>query len=165
MYYFISGYTAKVAGTEVGVTEPEATFSPCFGGPFLVWHPGVYANLLAEKIRKHNANVWLVNTGWSGGSFGTGSRMPLRLTRTIVDGIHSGSLASAPVVHDPILNLDIVSECAGVPAEMMQPRLAWSNATLYEEASRKLAARFCANFKKYTDAVDANVIASGPAGS
>ena len=165
MYYFISGYTAKVAGTEVGVTEPEATFSPCFGGPFLVWHPGVYAKLLAEKIRRHEANVWLVNTGWSGGSYGTGSRMPLRFTRAIVDGIHSGQLASAPVVREPIMGLDIVTECEGVPAEMMQPCLSWRNATAFEEASRKLAARFRTNFEKYANAVDASVVSSGPAAS
>ena len=165
MYYFISGYTAKVAGTEVGVTEPEATFSPCFGGPFLVWHPGVYAKLLAEKIRKHEANVWLVNTGWSGGSYGTGSRMPLRFTRAIVDGIHSGQLAAAPVVREPIMGLDIVTECDGVPVEMMQPSLSWRNLTAFEEASRRLAARFRANFEKYANAVDASVVSSGPAAS
>ena len=165
MYYFISGYTAKVAGTEVGVTEPEATFSPCFGGPFLVWHPGVYAKLLAEKIRRHEANVWLVNTGWSGGSCGTGSRMPLRFTRAIVDGIHSGQLASAPVVREPIMGLDIVTECEGVPAEMMQPSLSWRNTAAFEEASRKLAARFRSNFEKYANAVDASVVSSGPTAS
>ena len=94
MYHFISGYTAKVAGTEVGVTEPEATFSPCFGGPFLLWHPGKYAEMLAERIQKHRANVWLVNTGWSGGAYGTGKRMKLAFTRAIIDAIHSGELQS-----------------------------------------------------------------------
>ena len=165
MYYFISGYTAKVAGTEVGITEPEATFSPCFGGPFLVWHPGVYAKLLADKIRKHEANVWLVNTGWSGGSYGKGSRMPLRFTRAIIDGIHSGELASAPVVRDPIMGLNLVTACEGVPAEMMQPSLSWRDNSAFEEASRKLAARFRSNFEKYAHAVDANVVSSGPAAS
>lgn len=163
MYYFISGYTAKVAGTEVGITEPEATFSPCFGGPFLVWHPSVYAKLLAEKIRKHDANVWLVNTGWSGGSYGTGSRMPLRYTRTIIDGIHSGTLVSVPVVLDPIMGLDIVSSCEGVPDRMMQPRLSWEHPTAFDAASRKLAARFRSNFEKYAAAVELNVTESGPA--
>jgi phosphoenolpyruvate carboxykinase (ATP) len=95
MYHFISGYTAKVAGTEMGVTEPEATFSPCFGGPFLVWHPAKYAELLAEHIRKHNSDVWLVNTGWSGGAYGTGKRMKLAYTRAIVDAIHSASWPAA----------------------------------------------------------------------
>ena len=162
MYYFISGYTAKVAGTEMGVNEPEATFSPCFGGPFLVWHPGVYAKLLADKIRKHGSSVWLVNTGWSGGSYGTGSRMPLRFTRAIVDGIHSGQLRSAPTMHDPIMNLEVVTACAGVPAEMLQPRLAWGNESAFEDSSRKLAARFRRNFEQYAGTVVEDVIASGP---
>lgn len=96
MYHFISGYTAKVAGTEMGVTEPQATFSPCFGGPFLVWHPMKYAGLLAEKITRHGVNVWLVNTGWSGGAYGIGKRMKLPLTRAIIDAIHSGRLREAP---------------------------------------------------------------------
>lgn len=164
MYYFISGYTAKVAGTEMGVTEPEATFSPCFGGPFLVWHPGVYAKLLAEKIRKHQANVWLVNTGWSGGAYGTGSRMPLRFTRAVVDGIHSGKLQQAPMVHDQIMNLDVVTVCEGVPAEMLQPRLSWRDVAAFEETSRKLAARFRKNFEQYVAAIDPAVAASGPTG-
>lgn len=164
MYFFISGYTAKVAGTEVGVSEPEATFSPCFGGPFLVWHPGVYARLLAEKIRKHNANVWLVNTGWSGGAYGTGSRMPLRFTRAIVDGIHSGTLQSAPTVHDPIMNLNVVTACDGVPAEMMQPRLSWRDVAAFEETSRKLAARFRRNFDQYAAEAGADVVEAGPRG-
>jgi phosphoenolpyruvate carboxykinase (ATP) len=164
MYYFISGYTAKVAGTEVGVTEPEATFSPCFGGPFLVWHPGVYAKLLAEKIQKHGSSVWLVNTGWSGGAYGVGSRMPLRFTRAVIDGIHSGALRSAPVERDPIMNLDVVTACDGVPAEMLQPKLAWRDALAFEEASRKLANRFRTNFEKYASAVSADVADAGPAG-
>src|SRR6202041_1070224 len=96
MYHFISGYTAKVAGTEVGVTEPTATFSACFGAPFLVWHPARYAELLAEKMRRHNVNVWLGNTGWAGGSYGAGSRIKLKFTRAIVDAIHAGELADAP---------------------------------------------------------------------
>ena len=164
MYFFISGYTAKVAGTEVGVSEPEATFSPCFGGPFLVWHPGVYAKLLAEKIRRHNANVWLVNTGWSGGAYGTGSRMPLRFTRAIIDGIHSGRLQSAPTVCDEIMNLAVVSACDGVPAEMMQPRLSWRDTSAFEETSRKLAARFRKNFEQYASELSSDVTLAGPVG-
>ncbi|MFN9719229.1 MAG: phosphoenolpyruvate carboxykinase (ATP), partial [Planctomycetota bacterium] len=164
MYYFISGYTAKVAGTEMGVTEPEATFSPCFGGPFLVWHPGVYARLLAEKIRRHQSHVWLVNTGWSGGAYGTGSRMPLRFTRAVIDGIHSGNLRTAPTTHDPIMNLNIVTTCYGVPTEMLQPRLSWRDVNAFEETSRKLAARFRKNFEQYTSAVDPAVGQCGPTG-
>ncbi len=162
MYYFISGYTAKVAGTEMGVTEPEATFSPCFGGPFLVWHPGVYARLLADKVRKFKSNVWLVNTGWSGGSYGTGSRMPLRFTRAIIDGIHSGALTSAPIVREPIMGLDVVTACEGVPSEMLQPRLSWRDVAAFEETSKKLAARFRKNFEQYASAVDSAVVAAGP---
>jgi phosphoenolpyruvate carboxykinase (ATP) len=162
MYYFISGYTAKVAGTEMGVNEPEATFSPCFGGPFLVWHPGVYAKLLAEKVRKFGARVWLVNTGWSGGAFGTGSRMPLRFTRAVIDGIHSGQLAEAPVVRDAIMGLDIVAACPGVPQEMLQPALSWRDTSAYESTARKLAERFRNNFEKYAAAVDPAIAAAGP---
>lgn len=164
MYYFISGYTAKVAGTEMGVSEPEATFSPCFGGPFLVLHPSRYAKLLAEKISKHDSAVWLVNTGWSGGAYGTGSRMPLRFTRAIVDGIHSGELRNAPIARDEILGLDVVTQCPGVPAEMLQPRLSWRDAWAYEETARKVASLFRKNFEKYADQVDASVTASGPQG-
>ena len=108
MYHFISGYTAKVAGTEMGITEPQATFSPCFGGPFLVWHPMKYAELLADKIQRHRANVWLVNTGWSGGAYGVGKRMKLSITRAIIDAIHGGQLADAPVQPDPVFGVGVV---------------------------------------------------------
>lgn len=164
MYYFISGYTAKVAGTEMGVTEPEATFSPCFGGPFLVWHPARYAELLAEKIAQHQSSVWLVNTGWSGGSYGVGSRMPLRFTRAIIDGIHSGQLREAPTVPEEILGLNLVTECPGVPREMLQPRESWRDTAAFEETARRLASRFQQNFLKYASQVSADVVASGPRG-
>ncbi|MCA9036099.1 MAG: phosphoenolpyruvate carboxykinase (ATP) [Planctomycetaceae bacterium] len=164
MYYFISGYTAKVAGTEMGVTEPEATFSPCFGGPFLVCHPSRYAQLLAEKIDRHGAAVWLVNTGWSGGAYGVGSRMPLRFTRSIVDAIHSGELRNAPTERDDILGLDVVSQCPGVPAEMMVPRLSWRDTDAYEKTARKLAGLFRSNFEAYAAQVAGEVTAAGPQG-
>ena len=128
MYHFISGYTAKVAGTEVGVTEPAATFSPCFGGPFLVWHPAKYAELLAAKLKQHGAHVWLVNTGWSGGAYGTGTRMKLAHTRAIIDAIHAGALADAPAQRDPMFGFDMVTECPGVPAEILTPRNTWADA-------------------------------------
>ena len=115
MYHFISGYTAKVAGTEMGVTEPQATFSPCFGGPFLVWHPSKYAELLAAKMQQHKANAWLVNTGWSGGAYGTGRRMKLKLTRAIINAIHSGELAAAKTAHDPVFGFAVPTACPGVP--------------------------------------------------
>ncbi len=162
MYYFISGYTAKVAGTEMGVNEPEATFSPCFGGPFLVWHPSRYAELLAQKIKQHDASVWLVNTGWSGGAYGTGSRMPLRFTRAIVDAIHNGTLSSAPVETDEVFGLAAVTECPGVPNEMLQPRLAWRDPAEWEKTARELAKRFHDNFETYADHASEEIRSAGP---
>ena len=162
MYYFISGYTAKVAGTEMGVTEPEATFSPCFGGPFLVWHPAHYARLLAEKIRKHDASVWLVNTGWSGGAYGVGSRMPLRFTRSIIDAIHNGSLKSTSTMTDSVFGFETVTECQGVPAEMLQPQLAWNDGDAYRQTAQSLAERFRENFQQYSADADPEVIDAGP---
>ena len=162
MYYFISGYTAKVAGTEMGVTEPEATFSPCFGGPFLVWHPSRYAELLAEKIQRHDSAVWLVNTGWSGGAYGVGSRMPLRFTRAIIDQIHNGSLRNATTATDEIFGFETVVECEGVPAEMLQPRLSWRDTDAYTATARQLAERFVENFQQYAAETSADVMAAGP---
>ena len=162
MYHFISGYTAKVAGTEVGVTDPEATFSPCFGGPFLVWHPTKYAEILAERIKKHGANTWLVNTGWTGGPFGVGSRMKLSLTRAIIDAIHDGSLANVETAEDPIFGLHIPKECNGVPAQILQPRNTWSDGAKYDESARKLAHAFQANFKKYESHASDAIKGAGP---
>lgn len=164
MYHFISGYTAKVAGTEMGVTEPQATFSPCFGGPFLVWHPMKYAGLLAEKMKKHQSNVWLVNTGWSGGAHGTGKRMKLSLTRKILDAIHSGQLASAPTVPDPTFGIGVVQACPDVPSEVLVPRQTWADKTAYDGTAAKLAALFRENFKQYEEQVSAEVKAAGPKG-
>ncbi len=161
-YHFISGYTAKVAGTEVGVTEPEATFSPCFGGPFLVWHPGKYADLLADKITKHNANVWLINTGWSGGAYGEGDRIKLKYTRAIVDAVHSGELVNAASEIDPIFGLSIITECPDVPDEIFVPKNTWSNSDDFEKTANKLASLFVDNFKKYHEGVSSEVIAAGP---
>ncbi|MCA9679845.1 MAG: phosphoenolpyruvate carboxykinase (ATP) [Kofleriaceae bacterium] len=162
MYYFISGYTAKVAGTEVGVKDPEATFSPCFGGPFLVWHPAKYAELLAEKLRRHGAQTWLLNTGWSGGPFGVGSRIKLRYTRAIVDAIHSGALASAPTVVDPIFGLAVPTTCPEVPSEILVPRNTWKDQAAYDEKARRVATLFRDNFKKYESGVTDEVRAAGP---
>jgi phosphoenolpyruvate carboxykinase (ATP) len=162
MYYFISGYTAKVAGTEVGVKEPTATFSPCFGGPFLVWHPSKYAELLAEKMRRHDARVWLVNTGWSGGPYGVGKRINLSYTRAIIDAIHGGALAAAPVQHDLIFGFDVVAECPGVPSDILVPRGTWDNPQAYEAAAVRLAELFRDNFKTYEQGVGEDVRAAGP---
>jgi len=163
-YHFISGYTAKVAGTEVGVTEPEATFSPCFGGPFLVWHPGKYAQLLSSRITSHNAQVWLVNTGWSGGPYGVGQRIKLSDTRAILDGIHGGHLTDASTEREPYFGLDIITECPGVPRDILVPKGTWSDPGQYDDTARKLATLFRENFKSYADGVSAAVLAAGPVG-
>jgi len=162
MYHFISGYTAKVAGTEMGVTEPAATFSPCFGGPFLVWHPAKYAELLASQMAKHSANVWLVNTGWSGGSYGIGKRMKLPITRAIIDAIHSGDLRSAPAAADDVFGLDAITACPGVPAEVLVPRNTWADKPAYDVTARKLAGLFAHNFRQYLEHVTSEVAMAGP---
>ena len=164
-YHFISGYTAKVAGTEVGVTEPEATFSPCFGGPFLIWHPARYAELLAQKLQTHGAQVWLINTGWSGGSYGLGSRIKLAYTRSMVAAIHAGELASAPTQTEPFFGLNMVTSCPGVPAEILQPRGAWQNSADYDATAQKLVDLFRENFQNYVDGVRDEVLAAGPQSS
>ncbi|HEX3444822.1 MAG TPA: phosphoenolpyruvate carboxykinase (ATP) [Chthoniobacterales bacterium] len=162
MYYFLSGYTAKVAGTEVGVTEPQVTFSACFGAPFLVWHPTVYARLLAEKLECHHAQVWLVNTGWSGGGYGVGSRIKLGYTRAIVNAINSGELKSAPVQYDDFFGLAQVTKCPGVPDEILQPAKAWSDEKAYRETATKLAGLFRKNFEKFADQAGPEVTKAGP---
>ncbi|MDP7248228.1 MAG: phosphoenolpyruvate carboxykinase (ATP) [Planctomycetota bacterium] len=161
-YHFISGYTAKVAGTEVGVTEPQATFSPCFGGPFLVWHPGKYAELLSERIKQHAAKVWLISTGWSGGAYGTGSRIKLQYTRAILDAIYAGQLSDAKTELDPIFGLNVVAECPGVPNELLIPENTWEDKEQYEQTARKLAGLLAENFAAYADGVDEKVRAAGP---
>ncbi len=162
MYHFISGYTAKVAGTEVGVTEPKETFSPCFGGPFLVWHPVKYAELLAAKLKQHSANVWLVNTGWSGGAYGTGSRMKLGYTRAILDAIHSGALADAPTTADPTFGIGVVTACPGVPREMLLPRQTWPDPLAYDAAAKRLGGLFRENFRQYESAGGPDIKSAGP---
>ena len=163
MYHFISGYTAKVAGTEVGVTDPVATFSPCFGGPFLAWHPAKYAELLAERMRRHGVNVWLVNTGWSGGPFGVGSRIDLRYTRRMVDAIHAGTLAGAPTEPDPVFGIHVVTDVPGVPSGILRPRATWPDPAAYDEKAAHLARLFTDNFRQYEDDCPPKVCAAGPA--
>lgn len=162
MYHFISGYTAKVAGTEVGVTEPQATFSPCFGGPFLVWHPAKYAELLADKMRTHKANAWLVNTGWSGGAYGVGSRVKLKYTRAIIDAIHNGTAAKAPTQVDPVFGVHTLTECPNVPDEILIPRDSWSDKEAFDKMTAKLAGLFVENFKTYAAGVNREVLAAAP---
>jgi phosphoenolpyruvate carboxykinase (ATP) len=164
-YHFISGYTAKVAGTEMGVTEPQATFSPCFGGPFLVWRPSKYAELLAAKMQQHKTCAWLVNTGWSGGAYGVGARMKLKLTRAIITAIHSGELARADTVRDPVFGFDVPTSCPGVPSEILIPRNTWNDTASYDATARKLAGLFGNNFSKYADGASPEVAAAGPTAS
>jgi phosphoenolpyruvate carboxykinase (ATP) len=163
MYHFISGYTAKVAGTEIGVKEPSATFSPCFGGPFLVWHPNKYAELLAAKMRQHKARVWLVNTGWSGGGYGVGKRIKLVHTRAIIDAIHGGALASAETKKAPAFGFSVPTSCPGVPSEILWPRDTWADKSAYDAAAKKLAGLFVANFKQYEAGAGSEVRAAAPA--
>ena len=162
MYHFISGYTAKVAGTEVGVSEPQATFSACFGAAFLAWHPTKYAEMLATKMSAHDSKAWLVNTGWTGGAFGVGRRMKLPYTRAIIDAIHSGELEKAASVQDPIFGLSIPTQCANVPGEVLVPSRAWSNGSEYEETAKKLARLFEDNFAKFADIASDEIRSAGP---
>lgn len=162
MYHFISGYTAKVAGTEVGVTEPQTTFSACFGAAFLVWHPTKYAELLAEKMQQHSASTWLINTGWSGGSYGVGSRIRLKYTRAIIDAIHHGELEEVQYETDPIFGLAVPLSCPNVPGEILNPRNVWSDKEAFEQTARKLAKAFHDNFAQYADKASDDVRAAGP---
>ncbi len=162
MYHFISGYTAKVAGTEMGVDEPQATFSACFGAAFLVWHPNKYAQMLAEKMRRHGTHVWLINTGLTGGPYGVGSRMKLKYTRAIIDAVHDGSLREAPTVTDPVFGMEIPTVCPNVPSDILIPRNTWANPEAYDRTARKLATLFMENFEQYKDGTTQEVIEAGP---
>ena len=164
MYHFLSGYTAKVAGTERGVTEPTATFSTCFGSPFLPLHPGVYAAMLGEKLRRHRARVWLVNTGWSGGGHGVGGRMKLSLTRRLVGAALSGELDGVGTEPDPVFGLGIPLAVAGVASEVLRPWESWAERGAYDAAAGRLAKMFAENFAQYAAEVGAEVRAAGPAG-
>jgi phosphoenolpyruvate carboxykinase (ATP) len=162
LYHFLSGYTAKVAGTEAGVTEPSATFSTCFAAPFLPLHPARYAEMLGDRLRKHGSEVWLVNTGWTGGSFGQGHRIELRYTRAMVRAILNGTLATVPVKPDPIFGVLVPASCPGVPSELLEPRNTWKNPAEYEARARQLAGLFQANFKNYAGNVSQAVRDAGP---
>jgi phosphoenolpyruvate carboxykinase (ATP) len=162
MYHFLSGYTAKVAGTEKGVTEPKATFSTCFGAPFLPLPPSRYARMLGEKIARHRARVWLVNTGWTGGPYGVGKRMKIAHTRAMIGAALSGALDSATYERDPVFNLDIPTSCPGVPAEVLKPRSTWPIGAEYDQAAAKLARMFADNFKTFEAGAGAQVAAAGP---
>ncbi len=162
MYHFISGYTAKVAGTEMGVDEPQATFSACFGAAFLVWHPSTYAEMLAEKIRRHDAEAWLVNTGITGGPYGVGHRVPLKYTRAMIDAIHGGSLLDAPKETEPVFGLDVPTECPNVPDDLLMPRETWDDPQAYDERAEHLVGLFHDHFEKYEDDAAPEIAAAGP---
>ncbi len=160
MYYFINGYTSKLAGTEAGVTEPQPNFSPCFGGPFLPRPPVSYAKQLVERLKQHNAQVWLLNTGWTGGPYGTGERFKLRYTRAMVTAILDGSLKSVPCEPDPIFGLPIPTSVPNVPPEVLKPRDTWKDGAKYDEQAKKLAAAFRNNDKTFD--MPENVRSAGP---
>ena len=162
LYHFLSGYTAKVAGTERGVTDPEATFSTCFAAPFLPLHPTRYAALLHERLRAHGSTVWLVNTGWTGGVHGQGKRMPLPFTRALVRAALDGSLSDVPSIPDPVFGLAVPQACPGVPSELLRPRDAWPDAAAYDAQARRLAGLFRANFQAYAAQATEAVRSAGP---
>jgi phosphoenolpyruvate carboxykinase (ATP) len=162
MYHFLSGYTAKVAGTEKGIKEPEAAFSTCFGAPFMVLHPGVYADLLGKKMGQHAAACWLVNTGWSGGAYGVGNRMKISHTRAMIRAILSGHLADVETRPDPIFGVGVPVSCPDVPADVLQPRNTWADKDAYDRQARDLARRFNENFKKYESGVSEAVRGVAP---
>ncbi|MBF0644218.1 phosphoenolpyruvate carboxykinase [Desulfuromonas acetoxidans] len=162
MYHFISGYTAKLAGTEKGVTEPQTTFSACFGAPFMPLHPSEYGNLLKDKIREHNVSCWLVNTGWSGGPYGIGSRMKIRYTRAMLNAALEGKLDKVDFEQDPIFGLHIPQSCPDVPAEVLNPRNTWEDKAAYDAKATELAKAFHANFAKFADGVTEEIRNAGP---
>ena len=162
MYQFISGYTAKVAGTEAGVTEPKSTFSACFGAPFLPLHPGHYAGMLGEKLKKHNVKVWLINTGWTGGPYGTGSRMKLAYTRAMISAALDGALDQVEYETHPVFGMAIPVSCPGVPSAVLNPRDTWANKEAYDKAAESLAKQFITNFEKYASGAAPEVLAAAP---
>jgi phosphoenolpyruvate carboxykinase (ATP) len=162
MYHFLSGYTARVAGTEKGVTEPKATFSTCFGAPFLPLNPNVYARMLGEKIAKHGSRVWLVNTGWTGGPYGVGKRMKIAYTRAMITAALTGQLDNVQYRRHPSFNLDMPTTCPGVPESVLDPRRTWPDAANYDEQAKKLAKMFIDNFVTFEKDVAPAVKEAGP---
>lgn len=162
MFQFISGYTAKLAGTEAGVTEPTATFSACFGAPFLPLHPTRYAKMLGEKMEKHDARVYLVNTGWTGGPYGTGNRMSIRHTRALITAALNGDLDNVEYREDPVFGFEVPVSCPGVPDDVLTPRNTWDDKDAYDAQAKKLADLFKSNFEKYRSEASADVIAALP---
>ncbi|TFU03497.1 phosphoenolpyruvate carboxykinase [Polymorphobacter arshaanensis] len=162
MYHFLSGYTARVAGTEIGVTEPDATFSTCFGAPFMPRHPSVYGNLLKERIAKGGVDVWLVNTGWTGGIYGVGKRMPIRVTRALLSAALDGSLNNAPFRTDPFFGFQVPITVPNVDMQILNPRDTWADKDAYDAKAKALVNLFIANFEQFADHVDAGVRDAAP---
>jgi phosphoenolpyruvate carboxykinase (ATP) len=162
MYHFISGYTAKVAGTERGVKEPSPIFSACFGAPFMAQHPSVYAQLLGRKIAEHSSKVWLINTGWTGGPYGVGNRMKLSYTRAMINAALNGELDNAEYVKDPVFGVEVPTSVPGVPNEILNPRNTWSDKDAYDAQARKLAAMFVKNFEQFAAQTPANILSAAP---
>jgi phosphoenolpyruvate carboxykinase (ATP) len=163
MYHFLSGYTAKVAGTEKGLgAEPQATFSTCFGAPFMPRHPSVYGDMLKARIARHGVDCWLVNTGWTGGGYGTGYRMPIQHTRALLNAALEGRLARVPMRPDPHFGLAVPEACPGVPAELLAPRETWADKAAYDRTARELVGRFAKNFERFAAHVDGSVAAAAP---
>jgi len=162
MYQFISGYTAKVAGTEAGVLEPKSTFSACFGAPFMPLHPGKYAAMLGAKMKEHNVNVWLINTGWTGGPYGKGHRMNLAHTRAMITAALDGSLLHVPYETLPIFGLSVPTSCPNVPSEILNTRNTWADKNAYDIKAKQLAREFIMNFEKYASEVDEEILLAGP---
>lgn len=162
MYHFISGYTAKVAGTEVGIVDPQTTFSACFGAPFLPLHPAKYAELLGKKLRKSKANVWLINTGWSGGAYGVGSRLKLKFTRSMITAALEGKLDKVSYVTHEIFGLAMPTSCPDVPVEILNPRETWSDKHAYDVKASQLAMAFSKNFAQFADEASADILAAEP---
>jgi phosphoenolpyruvate carboxykinase (ATP) len=161
-YHFISGYTSKVAGTEVGIFEPTATFSACFGGAFMPWHPNKYATLLSEKIKEHNTNVWLINTGWIGGSYGVGRRINLEYTRDMINAIHSDLFRDVQTIKEPVFGFEIPTSCPNVPEEILNPKNTWVNKEKYDQTRNKVANMFIENFKKFENNVNIDIKSAEP---
>ena len=162
MYHFMSGYTAKVAGTEVGITEPTTTFSAGFGAAFLPLHPAKYAKLLGDKLEGTNIKVWLINTGWSGGSYGVGSRMKLSYTRAMITAALTGNLDNVTFEKLPIFDLSFPIACEGVPTELLNPRNTWEDKSAYDTTANNLATKFVKNFEKFAAETNAEILAAAP---
>ncbi|MBW7951655.1 MAG: phosphoenolpyruvate carboxykinase (ATP), partial [Chitinophagaceae bacterium] len=162
MYQFISGYTAKVAGTEAGITEPKSTFSACFGAPFLPLHPGFYAEMLGKKMKENKVNVWLVNTGWSGGGYGVGQRMKLPYTRATITAALNGELDNVEYEEHTVFGVQMPKTCPNVPSEILRPRNAWADKDAYDAAAKNLAVQFVKNFEKYASGVTQEILDAAP---